>query len=147
MSNNIHGHVGYGLVLNSEGRYVNFEDENQEGEWDEEFFKSLYPEGPLPVELVFHFIAEPSGEFDEPLVVINSDTANAGMELSYDITGSRDGARDLSRFLATLEKNRAHWNEVLADFVSRCKAKGLVLSETEPHPILYLSWDDGIMGR
>ncbi len=154
MSNNINGYVGYGLCLNKDGRYVKYKDDDKENDidWDDELLKTLYPEfdeDSSPVEIVFHFIADPTGKYDEPLVVIRSDVTRVGSEWeqTYGITGSRDSADDFSDFLATLAKRKSEWDAIIAEFVRRCDAQGIALDQTVPHPILYINCDDGIMGR
>jgi len=151
MGNNINGYVGYGLTLNEDGRHVKYKDEDKESEfkWGDELLETLYPEGLPPVEIVFHFVAHPTDEYDEPLVVITSEfTDMSTLEDSpFGVTGSNDGASDLSSFLATLAKRKTEWDAAIAEFVRRCDAKGIALAQTVPHPILYLYWDDGIMGR
>ena len=149
MSNIIYGHVGYGILL-----LENLEDEGvpeallkfgaEDGLWEDYFLRHLYPEGaPKELKISSHYLKghdsrQGEGCYEVPVLAIED---YGYPNLSYDITSSRDNPADISSFLKALEERRGAWDELLTDFVSRCRQAGVTLAETTPHPFLYISWD------
>lgn len=146
MGNHIHGHVGYGLILGDEGMT---EELAAFGDRAEKLLDELYPEGKPELEIAFHFIRAPDGSADDPLVLIReeSEQVNDVWEFTYGQTYSAGGADDFSGFLQRLGRKKDEWDARIAEFVRRCGEHGIKIRQTKPHPILYLTWDDGIMGR
>ena len=126
MGNGINGYVGYGLILAAEcvpGKFYTYG-----SDWKRGLMQKLYPEGASGLEFACHYCKEPTGKYDQPLLLIEhkcNGTGGAALEQSYDVTGSSDNPSDLSPFLNTLAKCKEEWDARIAEFVRRCEENSI----------------------
>jgi hypothetical protein len=148
MSQLIYGHVAYGIVLrHDEGvpsEWLEFGDTEQDGTtlWEDGMLQHVLPLTTPPaeasLEIVTHYLRGQQRERERykiPMLVVNSKSVQTQ-------TSSGDNPTDFSELVAEYQTEKTRWDAMIENFVQRCKELGIEIHETEPHFILYLTWDD-----
>lgn len=149
MSNSITAHVAYGIVLRNDGvpeewlAYAGEKNGKRIG-WEEGFLNHVLPEGvrngDYGLEIVTHYLAGRSKApnkqaFEQPILIV---IQNSGPQC----VSSTDGPADIEGFLKDHFSQQLAWAVSFLAFLQRCNELGIKVDETEPHTLMYLTWDD-----